>query len=109
MRTPSSTTRSEGMRKNSVALTALRAIARNSQCRHSGIFGTNNVTPEASYIDASVRWNVTDNFTLTANVDNLLDDYPPQTLSGLFSQANTDPQVYRVTGRTLAVSGRYRF
>ena len=75
----------------------------------SGVFGTNNVTPEASYIDASVRWNVTDNFTLTAIVDNLLDDYPPQTLSGLFSQANTDPQVYRVTGRSFAVSGRYRF
>ncbi|MGH6949787.1 MAG: TonB-dependent receptor domain-containing protein, partial [Vitreimonas sp.] len=63
------------------------------------------VTPEASYFDASVRWNVTDSFTLTANVDNLMDEYPPQTRGGLFSQANTDPQVYRVLGRTLAVSG----
>ena len=66
-------------------------------------------TPEASYFDASVRWNVTDNFTLTANVDNLTDELPPQTADGIFSQANTDPQVYRVLGRTFAISGRYRF
>lgn len=39
-RTPSSTTRSDGMRKNSVAGTALRARTRNSQWRHQGIFGT---------------------------------------------------------------------
>jgi hypothetical protein len=39
-RTPSSTTRSDGMRKNSVAGTALRASTRKSQSRHHGIFGT---------------------------------------------------------------------
>jgi outer membrane receptor protein involved in Fe transport len=66
-------------------------------------------TPEASYFDASVRWNLTDSFTLTANVDNLFDEAPPQTIDGFFSQANTDPQVYRVLGRSFAVSGRYRF
>jgi outer membrane receptor protein involved in Fe transport len=67
------------------------------------------VYPEASYVDVSARWNVTDNFTLTANIDNVFDDYPPQTADGLFGQANTDVQVYRVLGRTFAVSGRYRF
>ena len=66
-------------------------------------------SPEASYFDASVRWNVTDSFTLTANIDNVMDEYPPQTPEGVFSQANTDPQVYRVLGRTFAISGRYRF
>jgi iron complex outermembrane recepter protein len=66
-------------------------------------------TPEASYFDASVRWNVTDAFTLTAVIDNVFDEYPPQTAEGTFSQANTDPQVYRVLGRSFAVSGRYRF
>ena len=66
-------------------------------------------TPAADYWDASVRWNMTDNFTVTANIDNLFDDYPPQTADGLFSQANTDPQVYRVLGRTFAITGRYRF
>ncbi len=39
-RTPSSTTRSYGIRKNSVAGTAFRARTRNSQCRHQGSFGT---------------------------------------------------------------------
>ena len=39
-RTPSSTTRSDGMRKNSVADTALRAITRKSHSRQTGIFGT---------------------------------------------------------------------
>ncbi|MGD9980391.1 MAG: TonB-dependent receptor [Hyphomonadaceae bacterium] len=75
----------------------------------TGVFGVPSMTPEASYIDLSARWNVTDNFTLTANVDNVEDQYPPQTFGGLFSQANTDPQVYRVLGRTFSISGRYRF
>jgi iron complex outermembrane receptor protein len=67
-------------------------------------------TPEASYFDVSARWNVTDNFTLTANIDNVTDEYPPQTPDGaLGGQANTDVQTYRVLGRTFAVSGRYRF
>ena len=74
-----------------------------------GTFGTAYINPEASYYDAAVRWNITDSFTLTANVENLLDDYPPQTVSGQPRQANTDTQVYRVLGRTFAISGRYRF
>jgi outer membrane receptor protein involved in Fe transport len=73
------------------------------------VFGTANVTPEASYFDISARWNVTDNFTLTGVIDNVTDEYPPQTLGGIFSQGNTDPQVYRTLGRSFAISGRYRF
>ena len=41
------------------------------------------------------------------NVDNLMDEEPPQLALG--SQGNTDPQVYRVLGRSFAISGRYRF
>lgn len=67
-------------------------------------------SPEASYFDVSARWAVTDNFTLTAVVDNLTDEQPPQTPDGTFGgQANTDVQVYRVLGRSFAISGRYRF
>ncbi|MEQ1771887.1 MAG: TonB-dependent receptor, partial [Devosia sp.] len=66
-------------------------------------------SPEASYFDVSARWNVTDNFTVTANIDNVADDQAPQTADGFLSQANTDPQVYRVLGRSFAISGRYRF
>jgi iron complex outermembrane receptor protein len=69
-----------------------------------------SVSPEASYFDATVRWNVTDSFTVTANVDNLTDELPPQTPDGVFGgQGNVDPQAYRVTGRSFAISGRYRF
>lgn len=67
-------------------------------------------TPEASYFDLAARWNITDNFTITGNVDNVTDETPPQTLDGAFGgQANTDVQVYRVLGRTFSISGRYRF
>lgn len=67
------------------------------------------VSPEASYVDVSARWNVLDAFTPTLNIDNI-DDYPPQTADGAFvgGEANTDPQIYRVLGRTYAISGRYR-
>jgi outer membrane receptor protein involved in Fe transport len=75
----------------------------------SATFGPNTVSPEASYVDVSARWALTDNFTLTANIDNLMDELPPQTADGLFSQANTDPQVYDVLGRQFSISGRYRF
>jgi iron complex outermembrane recepter protein len=75
----------------------------------SSTFGGGTFSPEASYFDVSTRWNVTDAFTLTVNIDNITDEYPPQTADGFFSQANTDPQVYRVLGRSFAISGRYRF
>src|SRR5262249_24915549 len=35
-------------------------------------------TPDASYVDLSARWNVTDNFSVTGVIDNIFDDYPPQ-------------------------------
>ena len=53
---------------------------------------------------------ILDAFTLTLNIDNIFDDYPPQTADGAFvgGQANTAPQIYRELGRTYAISGRYR-
>ncbi|OQW55563.1 MAG: hypothetical protein A4S17_05925 [Proteobacteria bacterium HN_bin10] len=74
-----------------------------------GLAGSIDINPEASYFDASVRWNMTDSFTLTANIDNVMDEGPPQTPSGTVAQSNTDVQVYRVLGRTFSISGRYRF
>ncbi len=65
--------------------------------------------PEASYVDVSARWNMTDKVALSAFVGNLFDEKAPQTLNGIFSQANTDPQVYRVLGRTFSVNARMRF
>jgi iron complex outermembrane receptor protein len=70
---------------------------------------TGQFDPAASYIDVSARWNVTDTFQVTGVVNNLFDEGVPQTPAGLFSQANTDPQVYRVLGRTFSVSATIRF
>ncbi|MBX7249612.1 MAG: TonB-dependent receptor [Caulobacteraceae bacterium] len=74
-----------------------------------GDTGRGQMDPAASYIDISARWNVTDNFQVTGFIGNLFDETPPQTPAGLFSQANTDPQVYRVLGRTFSISAKVRF
>lgn len=67
-------------------------------------------TPDASYVDISARWNVTDNFSVVGVVDNVFDDYPPQYASGAVNgQANTNPVYYRALGRTFTISGRLRF
>jgi iron complex outermembrane receptor protein len=67
-------------------------------------------TPAASYVDISTRWNVTDNFQLTGTIGNLFDKEPPQFIDGVFNgQANTDPQVYRVLGRTFTLAAKVRF
>ncbi|WP_395646083.1 TonB-dependent receptor domain-containing protein [Terricaulis sp.] len=74
----------------------------------NGIGGV--INPSASYVDASARWNVTDNFTVTGVIDNLFDETPPQTADGVLGgQGNTDPQMYRVLGRSFSVSARFRF
>ncbi|MFT3727969.1 MAG: TonB-dependent receptor [Terricaulis sp.] len=72
---------------------------------------TGDVAPAASYIDISAKWNVTDAFSLTGVIDNVEDKAPPETLGGIFGggQGNTDPQTYRVLGRSFFISGRYRF
>jgi iron complex outermembrane receptor protein len=81
-----------------------------------GVFGGNYLTgaptygPAASYVDASVRWDVNDSLSLTAFVGNLFDEGVPQTPFGaVYGQANTDVQVYRVLGRTFSISAKARF
>ncbi len=68
-------------------------------------------TPEASYIDVSARWNVTDNFQITGYIGNLFDEQAPETISGALGggQADTDPATYRILGRTFSVSAKLRF
>lgn len=68
-------------------------------------------TPEFSNLDISGRWNVTDRLQLTAVVQNVADEFPPQTVTGFFDQANTDAALYApwVVGRTFALSGRLKF
>jgi len=84
-------------------------FASGSTASACGASDSGQFDPAASYFDASVRWNVTDNFQVTGFIGNLFDESPPQTPAGLFSQANTDPQVYRVLGRTFSISAKVRF
>ena len=68
-------------------------------------------TPELSNFDASVAWDVTDRFRIVGNVSNLTDEFPPQTITGTFDQANTDAALYApwVVGRTFSVQARLKF
>jgi outer membrane receptor protein involved in Fe transport len=68
-----------------------------------------NDLPAASFVDVSARWNVNDRIQLTGVIGNLMDERPQQISEGLFAQANTDVQLYRVLGRTFQVKARLRF
>lgn len=58
-----------------------------------------------NYLDLAASWQATDELSLTAGIDNLLDKEPPLPLSGA-NHFNTVSD-YPVTGRTLGVSLRY--
>ncbi len=68
-----------------------------------------NELPAASFVDVSARWNFNDRIQFTGVIGNLMDERPPQITEGLFGQANTDVQLYRVLGRTFQVKARLRF
>jgi len=62
----------------------------------------------ANYFDASGSWDLNDNFTFTAGVDNLL-DRQPTILGDNQEQANTYPATYDVFGRTYFARATARF
>ena len=65
------------------------------------------------YFDLTGRWNVTDNFSFTATVQNLLDNKPKvvgNTLgSTTFNSGNIYPSTYDALGRRYAVSAKLKF
>ena len=65
------------------------------------------------YFDLTMRFNVSENFTFTATVQNLLDKQPPVIGSSIgattFDSGNTYPSTYDTLGRRYAVSARLRF
>jgi outer membrane receptor protein involved in Fe transport len=61
-----------------------------------------------SYFDLSGTYYLTDNYRVTAGIDNLLDEKPP-VIGGNDEQANTWPATYDVFGRTYFVSFRASF
>jgi iron complex outermembrane recepter protein len=67
----------------------------------------------ADYFDMTMRFNVTDNFTFTATVQNLMNKQPPIIGSSIgstaFDSGNTYPSTYDALGRRFAISGRVKF
>ncbi|MEW4467565.1 TonB-dependent receptor [Parasphingorhabdus sp. JC815] len=66
-----------------------------------------------SYFDLTTRFSVTDNFEMTAGVQNLLDKKPPVVSSFIggssYNSGNTYPTTYDAIGRRFNVTGRLRF
>ena len=69
--------------------------------------------PSFNYFDLTARFNVSENFTFTATVLNLLDKKPPLVGTDIsaasFNAGNTYPSTYDTLGRRYAVSARVRF
>jgi len=67
----------------------------------------------AHYFDLSTRFNVSENLTFTATVQNLLDKKPPlvgNTIgSTTYNSGNTFPSSYDALGRRFAVSAKLKF
>jgi len=61
-----------------------------------------------NYFDTAVSYNITENFSITGGIDNLLDEDPP-ILGDNQEQANTYPATYDVFGRTYYVSLKATF
>jgi outer membrane receptor protein involved in Fe transport len=60
------------------------------------------------YFDLSATYDITENFTLFAGVDNVMDTDPP--ISGVQQvAANTDPSLYDALGRRFFFGGRAKF
>ena len=85
----------------------------------SGAYDDPDLLPEYtsisaySYFDLTTRFSVTDNFEMTAGVQNLLDKKPPIISSFIggaaYNSGNTYPATYDALGRRFNVTGRLRF
>lgn len=68
-------------------------------------------TQDLSYFDLSLRWQVSDRFEFTGIVNNILDQRPEQTISGIFEQSNTNASFLSpiILGRSFSMQARLRF
>lgn len=69
--------------------------------------------PAYDWFDLTLRFNVNDNLTFTAAVQNLMDKDPPVVGSSIgstsYNSGNTYPSTYDALGRRFAVSARLKF
>ncbi len=96
----------------------VRWVYKSGGDQSGGLFGPDEDTgfitprvPDLNVVDLSLRYAVTDNFDITGIVENLFNEFPPQTAIGTFEQANTNVSFYSdlILGRTFTVSARLRF
>jgi outer membrane receptor protein involved in Fe transport len=68
-------------------------------------------TDAFSNFDASVAWDVTDRFRVVGGISNVFDEFPPQTVTGVIDQGNTDAAIYApwVIGRNFSLQARLKF
>ncbi|HAY06097.1 MAG TPA: hypothetical protein DCY26_05510 [Hyphomonas sp.] len=68
-------------------------------------------TDAFSNFDASVAWDVNDRVRIVGGVNNVFDEFPPQTVTGVLDQGNTDAALYApwVIGRTFSIQARVKF
>jgi outer membrane receptor protein involved in Fe transport len=78
-----------------------------------GFFADGNSAriPDLHLVNLSLRAQVSDKFEITGIVNNLLNKYPPQTLTGTFEQANTNISFYDAyaLGRNYTIQARIKF
>jgi len=67
--------------------------------------------PDLHTVDLSLRYDVSDKFSLTGIVNNVLGDRPEQTATGTFEQANTNVSFFSplILGRTFTVQATVTF
>ena len=67
---------------------------------------TNTSVDSTYYVDLSAKYDLTENFSIRATVNNLLDEEPQLYTPNV--QANTDPSLYDVLGRRYFVGVNFR-
>lgn len=67
--------------------------------------------PDLNVVDLSLRYRVSDSFDITGIVNNVFDEFPPQTAVGTFEQANTNVSFYSplILGRTFVLQTTLKF
>ena len=67
--------------------------------------------PDLHVVDLSLRYDISDKFSLTGIINNVLDELPPQTAVGTFEQSNTNVSFYSplILGRTFTVQATVTF
>ena len=67
---------------------------------------SNTGVPDTTYLDLAVKYDVTENISVRATVNNVTDQEPRLYTPNV--QANTDPSLYDVLGRTYFVGATFR-